>query len=91
MDVIGRIICTALNLYFVILLVRVVLSWVPSLPAPIEPLGRIVRALTDPLLVPLRGLVPPLRMGAGALDLSPMILFFAILLLQGLLCGPGRL
>jgi YggT family protein len=79
-------ICTLLTLYYVVLLVRIVLSWVPSLPEPIEPLARGVRALTDPLLNPLRGLLPPVRIGMGALDLSPLLLFFAIILLQNLLC-----
>jgi YggT family protein len=82
------IVCIALQLYFLVLLVRIILSWVPSLPEPLAPIARVVRALTDPLLNPLRGLIPPLRIGMGALDLSPLILFFGIILLQGLLgCG----
>jgi YggT family protein len=79
-------VCLILQLYYVILIVRIILSWVPSLPEPVQPLARGVRALTDPLLTPLRGIVPPVRIGAGALDLSPLILFFGIILLQSLLC-----
>lgn len=81
-----RIVCLALSIYYVILIVRILLSWVPSLPEPVQPLARGVRAVTDPLLVPLRGLLPPVRMGMAALDLSPLILFFAIIFLQSLLC-----
>jgi YggT family protein len=79
-------VCLILQIYYVILIVRIILSWVPSLPEPVQPLARGVRALTDPLLTPLRGIVPPVRIGAGALDLSPLILFFGIILLQSLLC-----
>lgn len=73
-----EIICWALKVYYLILLVRIVLSWVPSLPAPVEPLARFVRGVTDPLLLPLRRMIPPVRIGAGALDLSPLVLFFGV-------------
>ncbi len=85
--VVLRIVCLALTIYYVILIVRILLSWVPSLPEPVQPLARGVEAVTDPLLVPLRGLLPPVRMGMVGLDLSPLILFFAIIILQSLLCG----
>lgn len=80
------IICLALTIYWIILIIRIVLSWVPSLPEPVLPLARGVRSVTDPVLAPLRGLIPPVRIGAGALDLSPLLLFFAISILQRLLC-----
>jgi YggT family protein len=79
-------VCLVLQVYYVILIVRIILSWVPSLPEPVQPLARGVRAVTDPLLAPLRGIIPPVRIGAGALDLSPLILFFGIILLQRLIC-----
>lgn len=84
-----RVVCVSLDIYYVILIVRIILSWVPSLPEPIEPVARVVRAVTDPLLNPLRGVIPPVRIGAGALDLSPLILFFAIVILRSLICSPG--
>lgn len=79
-------ICILLQLYFIVLIVRIILSWVPSLPEPVEPLARIVRGLTDPLLIPLRRMIPPVRVGPGALDLSPLVLFFGISILQSLFC-----
>lgn len=84
-----QVLCIALDLYYLILLVRIILSWVPSLPEPVQPVARGVRAVTDPLLDPLRGLIPPVRIGAGALDLSPLILFFGIIILRALLCPAG--
>ena len=50
---IGVVLCVALNLYFVIVLIRIILSWVPSPPEPVQPLARGVRAVTEPLLAPL--------------------------------------
>jgi YggT family protein len=84
---VGEILCTILTIYLVVLIARIILSWVPSLPEPLVPLARGLQAVTDPVLLPLRNLLPPLRIGAGALDLSPLIVFFGIrYLLMPLLC-----
>ena len=86
MSLLRDILCFVLQVYYVILIVRIVLSWVPSVPEPIQPIARAVRAATDPLLIPLRGLIPGIRMGAMALDVSPILLFVAIVILQSLVC-----
>ena len=86
MGLLQELVCTLLTFYLVILIARILLSWVPSPPEPLLPVARFLSAVTDPLLLPLRNVLPPLRMGAAALDLSPLILFFAINILQGLLC-----
>jgi YggT family protein len=83
---IRNLICIALQIYYFILLARIILSWIPRLPEPVLPLARGVRAVTDPLLLPLRNALPPLRTGAVALDLSPVVLFFGIVILRSLLC-----
>jgi YggT family protein len=87
--IILEILCIALQLYVIVLIVRIILSYITHLPEPVLPLARGVRAVTDPLLVPLRNLIPPVQIGAGALDLSPMVLFFGILLVRSLLCSGG--
>ena len=43
--------------------------------------------VTDPVLLPLRRFLPPVRMGAMALDLSPLVAFFGISFLMSLLCS----
>lgn len=86
MNLLRELFCIALQVYYLILIVRIVLSWVPSVPEPILPVARAVRAATDPLLIPLRGLLPSIRMGAMALDVSPILLFLAIVILQSLVC-----
>lgn len=86
MNLVRGLLCIVLQIYYLILIVRIVLSWVPSVPEPIRPLARGVRAVTDPLLIPLRGLLPSIRMGAMALDVSPILLFLAIVILQRVVC-----
>jgi YggT family protein len=88
--VIREVLCLLLQLYFLVLIVRIILSYVTRLPEPVQPLARGVRALTDPVLEPLRRVIPPVRFGPGALDLSPIVLFFGITILRSLLgCGRG--
>jgi YggT family protein len=70
--------------YFIVLLIRVLSSWFPVPPSgPVRTIISWTYTLTEPVLRPLRGLIPPVRMGAVGLDLSAMILFIAIgILLQ---------
>ena len=83
---IARIVCLALTLAFLILIVRVILSWIPSLPEPIRPLARGVYRITDPALLPLRRVLPPVQAGGMGFDLSPIIAFFVLSILRGLFC-----
>ena len=79
-------ICWLLQLYYIVLIVRIVLSWVPSLPDPVQPVARGVYALTDPVLNPVRGLLPPLRTGSMAIDLSPILVFIALGFIMSAIC-----
>jgi YggT family protein len=67
-----------IDLYSLVVLVAVILSWVPLDRR--NPLVTITRALTEPVLAPIRNVVPPM----AGLDLSPMILLFALQLLKNL-------
>lgn len=85
---IAGILCSAVTIYYMILIVRIILSWVPQLPEPVQPLANVVRSLTDPVLRPFRNLIPPVRVGMAALDLSPIILLLILsFLVQPLVCG----
>ncbi len=53
-----------------------------------HPVRRVYDALSkiiEPVLRPIRAVVPPVRMGGAALDLSPLILILGLSLLSGLL------
>ena len=69
--------------YWIILLIRVLSSWFrPPMSGPLRTLLSIVYDLTEPVLKPFRNLIPPMRMGAMAMDLSPILLFVVIGVLQ---------
>ena len=67
-----------LDAYRIVLFAHVIFSWVPRLPEPLIPFRLGVQRLVDPLLLPLRRVIPPLRLGGVALDLSILVLFFGI-------------
>lgn len=70
-----------LEVYFFVLLAHVIFSWVPRPPEPLMPFVLGVRRLVDPVVAPLRRVIPPLRLGGVALDLSILVLFFGLRLL----------
>lgn len=80
------VLCWVLQAYLLVLFAHVILSWVPRPPEPLRPVVVGVRALTEPVLSPLRRVVPPVQLGGAALDLSILIVFFALILLQGVVC-----
>ncbi len=70
-----------LMLYFWLILIRVLMSWIGGGHHPLVPL---VTQLTEPLLRPLRRVLP----APGGLDLSPMLAMLALMLLRILLAAP---
>jgi YggT family protein len=71
----------ALNLLWWVLLLHVIFSWIPRPPEPIVPVVLGVRSIVEPLVAPLRRVIPPLRIGGIALDLSIIVLFIGIRIL----------
>ena len=72
--------------YFVLILIRIVLSWVPRIPynRATNAIVTFVGDVTDPYLKLFRRILPPVRLGPAALDLSPMIASFVLLLVAGI-------
>lgn len=70
----------AFSIVQIALLVRVFASWFRV--NPFSPWMRLVHALTEWILRPLRQLIPPL---GGMIDLSPLIAYFLLGLLEGVL------
>jgi YggT family protein len=66
---------TVLNLYFFLILISVILSWIAS--NGYNPAAQLVGKLAEPVLRPFRKLIPPI----GGIDLSPML---AIIVIQAL-------
>ena len=73
----GNPLATLIDLYSMVVLARVILSWI-QLP-PNHPVNHYVRMLTEPALAPIRSLLPP----ASGLDFSPLILLLLLRFLSG--------
>ena len=79
--VLGYILLGALNIYMLLIFIRIIFSW-----GMVSYTNRIMRFLvnvTEPLLAPLRRMIPPL----GTFDLSPIVAFILILLLKAAVQG----
>jgi YggT family protein len=70
----------ALTFYYWIIIVRALISWVN--PDPYNPLVRFLEGATEPVLAPLRRLLPPWKTG---LDLSPLLAVIIIIFLKSFL------
>ena len=60
--------------YVLVLIVRALMSWFPTRPG--SPLHRVVRgldAITEPVLRPVRRVLPPIRAGGMGIDLSIIV------------------
>ena len=77
-----QVLAQTLSIYTLVLLVRVLLSWFPNLDWS-NPVLSTESSITDPYLNAFRGLIPPL----GGLDLSAIVAFIALQLVQSLLEG----
>jgi YggT family protein len=66
--------------YELLMLIRVLLSWVNV--NPYHPLVRLLHRVTDPVLKPVRRIIPPI---GGTVDISPVVVLIVIDLLYRLL------
>lgn len=74
------------TVYYILLTVRVLLTWVPARPnGLIADVFSVLYMLTEPLLAPIRKIIPPIPMGTAFLDLAPLILILLLNLVQGFL------
>ena len=77
-------ICDLINLYVIVIILRIVLSWFPMSPGSfLEQVNRVLRTVTDPVLLPIRRIMPSM----GGLDLSPMIVILLARVLVRLICS----
>ena len=75
-----QVLAQTLQIYSLVLIVRVLLSWFPNLDWS-NPVLSTVSSITDPYLNAFRGLIPPL----GGIDLSAILAFITLNLLESLL------
>ena len=86
---ISNILCHAAQIYVFVVFARIIASWFPIQPgSPMAPVFNVLYAVTEPVLGPLRRVLPPLAMGGMGLDLSPIIVTLGMqLLVVPLVCS----
>jgi YggT family protein len=82
--VLARIIVIVLELFLLALFAYSILSWViaagnMAYDSPVRKIQNVLSAICEPVLRPVRRIIPPVRMGGAGLDLSVMIVFLVIL------------
>lgn len=72
----------SLELFKWLVIIRAVMSWFVS-PHSAHPVAELLRRVTDPILQPISAILP----NFGGIDLSPIVAFVLIVLLQSLIMG----
>ena len=81
MAVLAMVVDWLFRLYELLILVRVLFSWIR--PDPYNPIVRVVHQLTDPVMEPLRRIIPPM----GMVDITPIVALILISIIQQLVVG----
>ena len=79
---ISRTVGTLFYINYLLIIIRIFLSWIPSIDWQTQPFFWI-RSVTDPFLNIFRGIIPPI----GMLDISPIIAIILLQILNGVICG----
>ena len=84
-----EVLCAALNVYLLVLVARAILSWFPVRPGTgLSSILRVLMQLTEPVLAPVRRIIPP----AGMFDLSFIVVFIGLqIIISAVLKCPGRI
>ena len=74
---VAKILDILLSLYFWVIVVRAILSWVNV--DPYNPVVKFLNSITEPVLYPIRRRMPD---NIGGIDFSPLVIILAIVFLQ---------
>ena len=68
-----------LELFLLVLIARALLSWFQTPRGSVlDKVNHVLAVITEPVLAPLRTIIPPVRVGGTYLDLSILVLFLVI-------------
>jgi YggT family protein len=87
-----EIFCIVLTVFTIVLFIRVLVSWAylfgfrPPLTGPIRMILDLLEDVTEPVLRPLRALIPPIRAGGMGLDVSIIVAFVILAVLRQAFC-----
>jgi len=82
------VLCVVLTVYTIILFAKVLVSWAvlfglrPPISGPLRAVFDLLDDVTEPVLRPLRRLIPPVRAGGVGLDLSVIVAFVILAVLR---------
>ena len=83
--ILEKVVSGVIFLYQFLIFVRVLLTWVnpdPYRPTIDHPLIRLLQRVTDPVLTPLRRIIPPI---GGTVDISPIVALVILEILRRIL------
>lgn len=76
---VSRIINTIFEFYFILIILRIFLTWIPSIDWNQQPI-KFVREITDAYLDVFRRIIPPV----GMIDFSPIVAIIVLQIIQAL-------
>jgi YggT family protein len=91
-DFFSELLCIVVTVYWILLFIRVLLSWAtmfgfrPPLSGPVRVIIDLLEDVTEPVLRPLRNMIPPVRAGGMGLDISILVAFVILSVLQRVFC-----
>ena len=88
-DDVADYVITLTYVYVALIFVRVLMSWIPRIPynRVLSAVLGFVVDVTDPYLNLFRRILPPVRLGPGALDLSPIVGTIVLIVVGSLLAS----
>jgi YggT family protein len=83
---------TLVTVYVVLIVIRIIMSWIPRMPYNryLDMVLTFVKDVTDPYLNLFRRFIPPIRIGPGALDLSPIVALLVLGIVGGIVANLVR-
>jgi len=90
---VASVLLTVLTVFWLLLIVRLIFEWVFMFARSFRPSGplagllEIVYSITDPPVNAVRRVLPPLRLGGVALDLSLLVVFVLVAVLRNVVAG----
>ena len=82
------VLCVVITVYTIILFVKVIVSWAvlfgirPPVSGPLRWAFELLDDVTEPVLRPLRAIIPPIRAGGVGLDVSVIVAFVILAILR---------
>src|SRR3954465_556685 len=75
--------------YMILIFARILLSWIPRMPynPTLSAIVNFIHEVTDPYLNIFRRILPPVGGGGFALDLSPIIAVFLLIIVRAIVVG----